>query len=81
MDFKTATDVLMSTPSMTLGRIAEEFEKDTHTITRARMEGENARRPPVDWEPVLARLARGHAVALRKYAKELERLADELDRR
>lgn len=79
MNFKAATDVLMSTPSMTLGRIAEEFEKDTHTITRARMEGTNARTPPVDWEPVLARLARAHAVALRKFAKELERLADELD--
>jgi hypothetical protein len=81
MDFKVATDVLISTPSVTLGRIAEEFEKDTHTITRARMEGENARRPPVGWEPVLARLARSHAVALRKYAKELDRLAEELDRR
>ncbi len=81
MDFKAATDVLMATPSMTLGRIAEAFDRDTHTITRARMEGENARRPPAEWQPVLARLAREHAVVLRKYAKELERLANGLDRR
>jgi hypothetical protein len=81
MDFKTATDVLTSAPPMTLGRIAEVFGKEMHTIARARMEGEHARRPPADWEPVLARVARDYAATLRKYAKELERLADTLDRR
>jgi len=81
MDFKAATDVLTSAPSMTLGRIADVFGKEMHTIARARMEGANARRPPADWQPVLARVARDHAVTLRKYAKELERLADVLDPR
>ena len=66
---------------MTLARVAEAFGKDTHTITRARMEGENARRPPADWQPMLARLAREYVVALRKYVKVLERLADALERR
>lgn len=80
MNFKAATSILMSTPSMTLADVAEAFGKDTHTITRARMEGENARRPPANWEPVLARMALEHAAALRKYIKELERLADALER-
>jgi hypothetical protein len=78
LNFKKATDILTSAPAMTLGRIAEAFGKDTHTITRARMEGENARRPPGNWRPVLARLAHSHAGALRAYAKELDRLAEEL---
>lgn len=64
---------------MTLGRIADAFGKDTHTITRARMEGANARRPPPDWQPVLTHLARNHAVALREFAKELDRLAENLE--
>ncbi len=81
MDFKTATDVLTSAPPMTLGRIAEVFGKEMHTIARARMEGENARRPPAGWEPVLARMARDYALELRKYSKELEQLAATLDRR
>jgi hypothetical protein len=80
MDFKAATTILTSVPSMTLADVAKAFGKDTHTIARARMEGENARRPPVNWQPVLARLAREHAAALRKYVKELERLADTLER-
>lgn len=80
MDFKAATDVLTSTPAMTLGRIADAFGKETHTITRARMEGENSRRPPNGWEPVLARLAREYANALRSYAEELDRLAEFLEK-
>jgi hypothetical protein len=75
MDFKTATDVLTSAPSMSLARIAEALERDTHTIVRARMEGENARRPPPEWEPVLAQVAVEDANALRKYADALEQLA------
>ena len=80
MDFKDATDILISTPPMTLGRMAEVFGKEMHTIARARMEGANSRRPPAGWQPVLARLAREHAQVLRDHANELERLADSLDR-
>lgn len=81
IDFKGATNVLTSGPSMTLASVADAFGKKMQTIARARMEGEHSRRPPADWQPVVARLAREHAVALRKYAKELERLAAALDRR
>jgi hypothetical protein len=81
VDFKVATDVLTSAPSMTLGRIAAAFKKDTHTITRARMEGENARRPPAQWQSGVAQLARDHAKELREYADELEKLATLLERR
>jgi hypothetical protein len=80
VDFKAATDILTSAPPMTLARIADVFGKDTHTITRARMEGENSRRPPAEWEPVLAQLARDYAAALRSYAIELDHLADSLER-
>ncbi len=81
VDFKAATDVLTSGPSMTLGRIAAAFGKDTHTITRARMEGENARRPPAQWQGGVAQLARDHAIALREYADKLDQLATLLERR
>jgi hypothetical protein len=79
MDFKEATDVLTSTPTMTLAKVAEAFGKDTHTIMRARMEGPNARTPPRDWQPVVARLAREQAAALVEYARELERLANAIE--
>jgi hypothetical protein len=79
MDFKAATTILTSVPTRTLADVAEAFGKDTHTITRARMEGENARRPPADWQPVVAQLARDYVADLRKYIKELERLADALE--
>lgn len=75
MDFKEATDVLTSAPTMTLAKVAEAFGKDTHTIMRARMEGPNARTPPRHWQPVIAMLAREHASALMAFAGELERLA------
>jgi hypothetical protein len=78
MNFKEATDVLTSAPTMTLAKVAEAFGKDTHTIMRARMEGPNARTPPRDWQPVVARLAREQAVALVEYARALEQLADQL---
>jgi hypothetical protein len=80
MDFKEATDVLTSAPTMTLAKVAEAFGKDTHTIMRARMEGPNARTPPRDWQPVVARLAREQAAALAGRAEELLQLADTLDR-
>lgn len=79
MDFKEATDVLTSAPTMTLAKVAEAFGKDTHTIMRARMEGPNARTPPRDWEPVVAQLARQQAQALLAYAHELEQLAESLE--
>lgn len=79
MNFKEATDVLTSAPTMTLAKVAEAFGKDTHTIMRARMEGPNARNPPREWEPVIARLAREQAAALAAYALQLTKLAHELD--
>jgi hypothetical protein len=79
MNFKEATDVLTSAPTMTLAKVAEAFGKDTHTIMRARMEGPNARTPPRDWQPVVARLAREHATALRDFARVLDDLADTLN--
>ena len=78
VDFKEATDVMIGTPPMTLGRIAEVFGKEMHTIARARMEGANSRRPPAGWQPVLARLAHEHAQVLREYAGTLDRLAEDL---
>lgn len=79
MDFKASTDILTSTPSITLAVIAEVFGKEMHTIARARMAGPNARRPPADWQPVLAEVAREHARSLRKHAIKLDQLANALD--
>ncbi|HZG43501.1 MAG TPA: hypothetical protein VEY93_11095 [Longimicrobium sp.] len=79
MDFKEATDVLTSAPTMTLAKVAEAFGKDTHTIMRARMEGPNARTPPRDWQPVIARLARSHAAEMVAYATDLIALAKSLE--
>lgn len=78
MDFKEATDVLTSTPSVTLARIAEVFGREMHTIARARMEGANARRPPPSWPVVLAQLAKEHARELRRHADRLDHLSEEL---
>ncbi len=63
---------------MMLATVAEAFGKDTHTIIHARMEGPNARTPPRDWQPVVARLAREHVEALVEYAHDLSALADAL---
>jgi hypothetical protein len=79
MDFKEATDVLTSAPTMTLAKVAEAFGKDTHTIMRARMEGPNARTPPREWQPVIARLAREQASALVAFADRLDALAATLE--
>jgi hypothetical protein len=78
MNFKEATDVLTSAPTMTLAKVAEAFGKDTHTIMRARMDGPNSRTPPRDWQPVVAQLAHEQAAALIEYAGELEKLANSL---
>ena len=53
-NFPRAINALISTPRVPLSRIAAAFSRDPHTITRARMQGEHARRPPAGWEPVLA---------------------------
>lgn len=79
MNFKEATDILTSAPTMTLAKVAEALGKDTHTIMRARMEGPNARTPPRDWQPVVAQLAREQAAALVEYASELCELAGALE--
>jgi hypothetical protein len=78
MDFKEATDVLTSAPTMTLAKVAEAFGKDTHTIMRARMEGPNARTPPRNWQPVVAGLARNQAATLTAHAERLKNLANAL---
>lgn len=78
VDFKEATDVLTSTPSVTLARIAEVFGREMHTIACARMEGTNARRPPPNWPVVLAQLAEEHARELRQQADRLGHLSEEL---
>jgi hypothetical protein len=78
VDFKEATDVLTSTPSVTLARIAEVFGREMHTIARARMEGANARRPPPNWPVVLAQIAEEHARELRQHADRLDHLSEEL---
>jgi hypothetical protein len=77
VDFKEATDVLTSTPSVTLARIAEVFGREMHTIARARMERTNARRPPPNWPVVLAQLAEEHARELRQHADRLDHLSEE----
>jgi hypothetical protein len=78
VDFKEATDILISTPAMTLGRIAEVFGREMHTIARARMEGSNSRRPPPDWPDLLVQLAQEHARELREHAQALDNLASVL---
>jgi hypothetical protein len=80
MDFKDATDRLIAGRPLTVAGIAEAFGVEPNTIHRARMSGENARNPPRDWEPVLARLAREQAQALAEQSRDLERLAAELER-
>lgn len=79
MNFKEATDVLTSAPTMTLAKVAEAFGKDTHTIMRARMEGPNARTPPRDWQPVVAQLAKQQAADLEAKAAVLRTLAVQLE--
>jgi hypothetical protein len=78
MDFKAATDVLTQGPNVTLARIAERFGVQLATIARARIDTENRRPPPNNWEVVVAELACDHAVELERRAAELKQLASEL---
>lgn len=78
MDFKAATDVLIQSPSVTLAKIAERFGVQLATIARARIETENRRPAPHQWERVVAALAREHAAELERHAGELRNLAKEL---
>ena len=75
LDFKTATDILTRSPSVTLARIAERFGVQLATIARARIETENRRPPPVGWETIIAELAESHANDLEDRARELRRLS------
>lgn len=73
MDFREATD-LLSNACITLQDIADAAGVSPNAIRRARLGGgsEHARKPPADWEYVLAQLARNRANALLKIAKRLE---------
>lgn len=77
-DFKIATDILTQGPSVTLARIAEYFGVQLATIARARIETENRRSPPSDWETAIADLAETHANELESRVRELRRLSAEL---
>ncbi len=74
MDFNTASDRL--TECITLSDIAKEANVSDATIRRARLKKDTKayRNPPAIWRRVIARLAR-------RRAKELERLAKELQDR
>ena len=78
LDFKAATDILTQGPSVTLARIAEYFSVQLATIARARIETNNRRPPPADWEMAIADLAETHATELEGRVKVLRRLAAEL---
>lgn len=78
MDFKSATDILTQGPGVTLARIAERFGVQLATIARARIETDNRRPPPVDWQSVIAELAETHARELEDRVGELRRLASNL---
>lgn len=71
MDFKTATDRL--TDRITADDIAEAFGVARNTIARARLDRSNPgyRPPPVNWQPVLARLARERSLELKALADQL----------
>lgn len=78
MDFKTATDILTQSPTVTLARIAERFGVQLATIARARIDTENRRSPPAAWERVIAELAESHADELDARVQRLRSLAKEL---
>jgi hypothetical protein len=78
LDFKAATDILTQSPSVTLARIAEYFSVQLATIARARIETDNRRPPPANWEISIADLAETHAAELEGRVKVLRRLATEL---
>jgi hypothetical protein len=61
-----------------LARIAERFGVQLATIARARIDTDNRRPPPANWQSVIAALAEAHAGELENRACELRQLADDL---
>jgi hypothetical protein len=78
LDFKSATDILTQGPSVTLARIAERFGVQLATIARARIDTDNRRSPPGNWQSVIAEMAEAHARELEERARELRQLASTL---
>lgn len=78
MDFKSATDILTQGPGVTLARIAERFGVQLATIARARIDTDNRRPPPANWQSVIAEMAEAHARELDDRSQELRQLAVEL---
>lgn len=77
-DFRLATDVLTKGPTVTLARIAAKFGVQLATVARARIDTNNRRAAPVDWERVVSELALTHAGELELQARKLRRLAHDL---
>lgn len=73
MHFITATNRLTAGP--TLADVAEELGIQPQTLRQARLDPATSsyRRPPVGWQAAVARVAR-------RYAAELSKLADQLER-
>ena len=78
LNFKSATDILTQGPSVTLARIAERFGVQLATIARARIETDNRRPPPANWQMVIAEMAEVHARELEDRVRELHQLVSEL---
>lgn len=78
LDFKSATDILTQGPGVTLARIAERFGVQLATIARARIDTDNRRPPPGNWQSVIAEIAEAHARELDDRARDLRQLAGEL---
>jgi hypothetical protein len=78
LDFKNATDILTQGPSVTLARIAERFGVQLATIARARIDTDNRRPPPANWQSVIAEMAETHARELEDHARELRQIASTL---
>lgn len=73
MDFRKATDALTTCPTM--AQLADAMGVAENTIARARMDpaSRNARTAPPGWQKAVAKLAR-------KRARDLEKLAEDLER-
>jgi hypothetical protein len=80
LDFKSATDILIQGPGVTLARIAECFGVQLATIARARIDTDNRRPPPANWQFVIAEMAETHARELDDRVRALRQLASELRR-
>lgn len=78
LDFKSATDVLTQGSGVTLARIAERFGVQLATVARARIETDNRRPPPSNWQWVIAEMAETHARELEDRIRELRQLASKL---